>query len=45
MWLSLSAAFEAARERGLRFITGKVLQDQFDGVRDDRSKARSIPRR
>ena len=34
---SVDAAFEAARERGLRFITGKVLQDRHspDGVRDD----------
>ena len=33
---SVHAAFEAARARGLRFITGKVLQDQHspDGVRD-----------
>ncbi len=33
---SVDAAFEAARERGLRFITGKVLQDRHspDGVRD-----------
>jgi guanine deaminase len=35
--VSADAAFEAARERGLRFITGKVLQDRHspDGVRDD----------
>jgi guanine deaminase len=34
---SVEAAFEVARERGLRFITGKVLQDRHspDGVRDD----------
>jgi len=34
--VSVNAAFEAARARGLRFITGKVLQDQNspDGVRD-----------
>jgi guanine deaminase len=34
---SVDAAFEAARERGLRFITGKVLQDRHspDGVRDE----------
>ena len=33
---SVDAAFEAAQERGLRFITGKVLQDRHspDGVRD-----------
>ena len=33
---SVDAVFEAARERGLRFITGKVLQDRHspDGVRD-----------
>ena len=33
---SVNAAFEAARARGLRFITGKVLQDRHspDGVRD-----------
>jgi guanine deaminase len=33
---SVDAAFEVARERGLRFITGKVLQDRNspDGVRD-----------
>lgn len=33
---SVHAAFEAARSRGLRFITGKVLQDQNspEGVRD-----------
>lgn len=33
---SVDAAFEAARARGLRFITGKVLQDRHspDGVRD-----------
>lgn len=33
---SVHAAFEAARARGLRFITGKVLQDQHspEGVRD-----------
>ncbi|TNF63628.1 MAG: guanine deaminase, partial [Burkholderiales bacterium] len=33
---SVDAAFEAARERGLRFITGKCLQDRHspDGVRD-----------
>jgi guanine deaminase len=33
---SVNAAFEAAQERGLRFITGKVLQDRNspDGVRD-----------
>jgi guanine deaminase len=35
--VSVDAAFEAARERGLRFITGKVLQDRHspDGVRDE----------
>ena len=34
---SVDAAFDAARERGLRFITGKVLQDRHspDGVRDE----------
>jgi guanine deaminase len=34
---SVDAVFEAARERGLRFITGKVLQDRHspDGVRDE----------
>jgi guanine deaminase len=34
---SVDAAFEGARERGLRFITGKVLQDRHspDGVRDE----------
>jgi guanine deaminase len=34
---SVNAAFDAARSRGLRFITGKVLQDRHspDGVRDD----------
>ncbi|MFN3496495.1 MAG: amidohydrolase family protein, partial [Hydrogenophaga sp.] len=34
---SVNAAFEAAQSRGLRFITGKVLQDRHspDGVRDD----------
>ncbi len=33
---SVDAAFEQARARGLRFITGKVLQDRHspDGVRD-----------
>ena len=33
---SVDAAFEEARARGLRFITGKVLQDRHspDGVRD-----------
>ncbi len=33
---SVDAAFEAAQARGLRFITGKVLQDRHspDGVRD-----------
>lgn len=33
---SVHAAFEAAQSRGLRFITGKVLQDRHspDGVRD-----------
>jgi guanine deaminase len=33
---SVDAAFEVARERSLRFITGKVLQDRHspDGVRD-----------
>jgi guanine deaminase len=33
---SVDAVFDAARERGLRFITGKVLQDRHspDGVRD-----------
>lgn len=33
---SVNAAFEAAQQRGLRFITGKVLQDRNspDGVRD-----------
>ena len=35
--VSVTAAFEAAQARGLRFITGKVLQDRNspDGVRDD----------
>ncbi|MFC3683990.1 guanine deaminase [Hydrogenophaga luteola] len=34
---SVDAAFEAAQARGLRFITGKVLQDRHspDGVRDE----------
>ncbi|MBX3608507.1 MAG: guanine deaminase [Hydrogenophaga sp.] len=34
---SVDAAFEAARERRLRFVTGKVLQDRHspDGVRDE----------
>ena len=34
---SVDAAFEEARARGLRFMTGKVLQDRHspDGVRDD----------
>jgi guanine deaminase len=34
--VSVHAAFEAAQERGLRFIAGKVLQDRNcpDGVRD-----------
>ncbi len=34
---SVDAVFVAARERGLRFITGKVLQDRHspDGVRDE----------
>jgi guanine deaminase len=34
---SVDVVFEAARERGLRFITGKVLQDRHspDGVRDE----------
>lgn len=34
---SVTAAFEAAQARGLRFITGKVLQDRHspDGVRDE----------
>ncbi len=34
---SVDAVFEAARARGLRFITGKVLQDRHspDGVRDE----------
>ncbi len=34
---SVNAIFEQARLRGLRFITGKVLQDRHspDGVRDD----------
>jgi guanine deaminase len=34
---SVEAAFAAARERGLRFITGKVLQDRHspEGVRDE----------
>lgn len=34
---SVDAIFEAARARGLRFITGKVLQDRHspDGVRDE----------
>jgi guanine deaminase len=34
---SVNAIFEQARRRGLRFITGKVLQDRYspDGVRDD----------
>ncbi|WP_137920981.1 guanine deaminase [Hydrogenophaga sp. 2FB] len=35
--VSVDAAFEEARARGLRFITGKVLQDRHspDGVRDE----------
>lgn len=34
---SVNAAFDAAKSRGLRFITGKVLQDRHspDGVRDE----------
>jgi guanine deaminase len=38
---SVDAAFEVARERGLRFITGKVLQDRHspDGVRDETEKS------
>jgi guanine deaminase len=34
---SVDAAFEEARARGLRFLTGKVLQDRHspDGVRDE----------
>lgn len=34
---SVNAMFEAAQARGLRFITGKVLQDRHspEGVRDD----------
>jgi len=34
---SVNAAFDAAKARGLRFITGKVLQDRHspDGVRDE----------
>ena len=34
---SVDAAFEGARTRGLRFMTGKVLQDRHspDGVRDE----------
>ena len=34
---SVDAVFEAARARGMRFITGKVLQDRHspDGVRDE----------
>ncbi len=34
---SVDAAFEVAQARGLRFITGKVLQDRHspDGVRDE----------
>ena len=34
---SVNAIFEQAHQRGLRFITGKVLQDRHspDGVRDD----------
>ncbi|HEX5738560.1 MAG TPA: guanine deaminase [Hydrogenophaga sp.] len=34
---SVNAAFDAAKSRGLRFMTGKVLQDRHspDGVRDD----------
>jgi guanine deaminase len=34
---SVNALFEQARLRGMRFITGKVLQDRFspDGVRDE----------
>lgn len=34
---SVDAVFDAARTRGLRFITGKVLQDRHspDGVRDE----------
>ena len=34
---SVDAVFDAARERGLRFISGKVLQDRHspDGVRDE----------
>lgn len=38
---SVDAAFEAARSRGLRFITGKVLQDRHspDGVRDETAQS------
>lgn len=38
---SVEAAFEVARERGLRFITGKVLQDRHspDGVRDETAQS------
>lgn len=38
---SVDAMFEAARARGLRFITGKVLQDRHspDGVRDQTEKS------
>ena len=38
---SVDAMFEAARARGLRFITGKVLQDRHspDGVRDDTERS------
>lgn len=38
---SVDAAFEIARERGLRFITGKVLQDRHspDGVRDETAQS------
>ncbi len=38
---SVDAAFEAAQARGLRFITGKVLQDRHspDGVRDETERS------
>jgi guanine deaminase len=38
---SVEAAFEAAQARGLRFITGKVLQDRNspDGVRDETAQS------
>ena len=41
---SVDAFFSAAARRGLRMITGKVLQDRHspDGVRDDMNRAWSI---